>query len=131
MDTPLPLIIAPLAPRGTAWALLLAVALAHPSTLGAQPVLPQPASPTPARPTATALPATNPVTEALRERVEIINAGGSVSVDGEPLFASRTLGKLYSENAYTPLWDRARLVSLIEVLKDIEDDGLRPEDYHL
>jgi murein L,D-transpeptidase YcbB/YkuD len=131
LDTPLSLIIAPLAPRGTAWALLLAVALAHPSPLGAQQALPQTAPPTGSRTATTALPSTNPVTEALRERVEIINAGGSVSVDGEPLFASRTLGKLYSENAYTPLWDRARLVSLIEVLKDIEDDGLRPEDYHL
>ena len=99
----------------------------------AQQAAPAPAAPPPAaaaRPAA-ALPAANPVTEALRERVETINAGGTVSVDGEPLFASRTLGKLYAENGYTPLWDRARLVSLVEVLKDIEDDGLRPDDYHL
>lgn len=131
MDTLTAITTAPLALRAKVWGLLLVATLAYASPLAAQPVLPQPAPPTLARPAATALPAANPVTEALRERVEIINAGGSVSIDGEPLFASRTLGKLYSENAYTPLWDRARLVSLIEVLKDIEDDGLRPEDYHL
>lgn len=133
MDTLTAVTTAPLALRAKVWGLLLVATLASASPLAAQPVLPRPAPPTPtlARPAATLLPAANPVTEALRERVEIINAGGSVSIDGEPLFASRTLGKLYSENAYTPLWDRARLVSLIEVLKDIEDDGLRPEDYHL
>ena len=103
-------------------ALLLVAISAFAAPLGAQAAAAQPAAP---------IPATNPVTEALRERVEIINAGGTVNIDGEPLFAARTLGKLYSENGYAPLWDRARLVSLIEVLKDIEDDGLRPEDYHL
>ena len=131
MDTLTAVTTAPLALRAKVWGLLLVATLAYASPLAAQPALPQPAPPTLARPAATALPAANPVTEALRERIETINAGGTVTVDGEPLFASRTLGKLYSENAYTPLWDRARLVSLIEVLKDIEDDGLRPEDYHL
>jgi murein L,D-transpeptidase YcbB/YkuD len=102
--------------------LLLAVIMLAPAPLPArQPVAARPAAP---------LPAANPVTEALRERVELINAGGTVNIDGEPLFAARTLGKLYSENGYSPLWDRARLVSLIEVLKGIEGDGLRPEDYH-
>ena len=116
--------------------LLLALTALAPAALLAQQAVAPPAArpvaaPPTARPAAAPLPAANPVTEALRERIEAVNAGGSVNIDGEPLFAARTLGKLYSENGYTPLWDRARLVSLIEVLKDIEDDGLRPEDYHL
>jgi murein L,D-transpeptidase YcbB/YkuD len=104
----------------------VALAAVAPAAAQVQAARPQ------ATPTAVARPsAANPVTEALRERIETINAGGTVNIDGEPLFAARTLGRLYSENGYTPLWDRARLVSLIEALKDIEDDGLRPEDYHL
>ncbi|MFM7708445.1 MAG: hypothetical protein ACKO9D_10560, partial [Gammaproteobacteria bacterium] len=74
--------------------------------------------------------AANPVTEALRERIEALNAGGSVTIEGEALYATRSVSPIYAGNGYQPLWDRARLQSLIEVLKDIEDDGLRPQDYH-
>ena len=74
--------------------------------------------------------AVNPVVEALRERIEALNAGGTVTIEGEALYATRSLVPIYSGNGYQPLWDRARLQSLVEVLKDIEDDGLRPQDYH-
>ena len=74
--------------------------------------------------------AANPVVEALRERIETINAGGTVTIEGETLYATRSLVPIYAGNGYQPLWDRARLQSLVEVLKDIEDDGLRPQDYH-
>ena len=102
-----------------------ALAGAAPAAAQAQTAAPQ------ATPTAVArAPAANPVTEALRERIEALNAGGAVTIEGEALYATRSMSPIYAGNGYQPLWDRARLQSLIEVLKDIEADGLRPQDYH-
>ncbi|MFM7434263.1 MAG: murein L,D-transpeptidase [Gammaproteobacteria bacterium] len=74
---------------------------------------------------------TTAVAETLRERVEAIEAGAELSVEGQRLQAQRSLAKLYALNGYQPYWDATRLQSLIEVLEDVEDDGLRPADYHL
>lgn len=71
------------------------------------------------------------VAEALRERIEAIDAGGELKVEGQRLQAQRSLAKLYALDGYQPYWDSTRLQSLIEVLEDVEDDGLRPSDYHL
>lgn len=81
-------------------------------------------------PPAQAQAAPNPVVEALRERIEALNTSAGVTIEGETLYATRSLVPIYAGNGYQPLWDRARLQSLVEVLKDIEDDGLRPQDYH-
>ena len=69
--------------------------------------------------------------ELLRERLDALGAGQPVTVEGETLIATRSLGKLYELNAYRPYWDATRLQSLVQLLADIEDDGLRPSDYHL
>lgn len=71
------------------------------------------------------------IPEVLRERIEAIEAGQSLVIEGQPLQAQRSLAKLYADNGYRPYWDALRLQALIEVIKDIEDDGLRPADYHL
>lgn len=90
------------------------------------PAAAQAAAPAPAKPSS----AVNPVVEALRERIEALNSGNAVTIEGDALYATRSLVPIYAGNGYQPLWDRARLQSLVEVLKDIEDDGLRPQDYH-
>ncbi|MFM8516846.1 MAG: peptidoglycan-binding protein, partial [Nevskiaceae bacterium] len=69
--------------------------------------------------------------ELLRERLDTLGSGQPVTVAGESLIATRSLGKLYELNAYRPYWDATRLQSLVQLLADIEDDGLRPTDYHL
>lgn len=71
------------------------------------------------------------VTEVIRERIEAIDAGNDISVAGTRLQAQRSLAKLYALNGYQPYWDATRLQSLLEVIDDVEDDGLRPADYHL
>jgi len=71
------------------------------------------------------------VGELLRERLDTLGSGQPVTVAGESLIATRSLGKLYELNAYRPYWDATRLQSLVQLLADIEDDGLRPTDYHL
>ncbi len=83
-----------------------------------------------AQPAPTAAP--NPVVEALRERIDAMRASdGDVAAAGDSLRATRSLPQLYQMNGFQPLWDTRRLQSLVELLKDIEDDGLRPVDYHL
>jgi murein L,D-transpeptidase YcbB/YkuD len=84
----------------------------------------------------TALPppsaAPNPVVEAIHDRIDAIRAGGvAVEAAGDRLRATRSLPQLYQMNGFQPLWDSRRLRSLVELLQDIEDDGLRPSDYHL
>ena len=75
-------------------------------------------------------PALAAVDEDIRERVEAIDAGGDLVVAGQRLQAQRSLAKLYALNGYQPYWDATRLQSLVEMIEDIEDDGLRPADYH-
>jgi murein L,D-transpeptidase YcbB/YkuD len=70
------------------------------------------------------------VTESIRERIEAIDAGADLSIAGERLQAQRSLAKLYALNGYQPYWDATRLQSLTEMIEDVEDDGLRPADYH-
>lgn len=86
--------------------------------------------------TSTSLPAPSlappdAVRELLRERLDTLGSGQPVTVAGESLIATRSLSKLYELNAYRPYWDATRLQSLVQLLADIEDDGLRPTDYHL
>ena len=81
-------------------------------------------------PTSTVASAPDPVVEALRERVDALAAGAAVTFDDELLRAANSLPQLYQANGYRPLWDGARLQSLLDVLRDVEDDGLRSSDYH-
>ena len=74
--------------------------------------------------------ATTVVAETLRQRIEAVDAGTELGIEGERLQARRSLAKLYALNEYRPYWDATRLQSLLEVLEDVADDGLRPADYH-
>ena len=58
-------------------------------------------------------------------------SGGEVEAAGDALRATRSLPQLYQMNGFLPLWDSRRLRALTDLLKDIEDDGLRASDYHL
>ena len=60
-----------------------------------------------------------------------MDVGAVLRVEGERLQAQRSLAKLYALNGYEAYWDSTRLQSLLEVLEDVEDDGLQPDDYHL
>lgn len=71
------------------------------------------------------------IAEEIRAQVAVLEANRPLVIDGEKLQARRSLAKLYASNGFRPYWDAARLQALIEVLKDIEDDGLTPADYHL
>jgi murein L,D-transpeptidase YcbB/YkuD len=74
---------------------------------------------------------TDPVIEAVRERVEALSAGGRLSVEGTPLSATRSLATLYELRGFQPFWDSARLAKLLDVVHASATDGLTPADYHL
>ena len=95
--------------------------------LAALPTLPRAVAQVPAA----TQPAANPVMEALRERIETINATGDVTVEGEALRATRTLSQLYPMHGFQPLWDGPRLRELLKLVEATVDDGLTPADYHL
>jgi murein L,D-transpeptidase YcbB/YkuD len=74
---------------------------------------------------------TDPVIEAVHERIEALSAGGSLSVEGEALSAIRSLPPLYELHGFEPFWDSARVAKLLDVVRASAADGLIPADYHL
>jgi L,D-transpeptidase YcbB len=74
---------------------------------------------------------TDPVIEAVRERIEALSAGGNLSVEGTPLSATRSLPAIYELHGFQPFWDYARIAKLLDVVRASGADGLTPADYHL
>jgi murein L,D-transpeptidase YcbB/YkuD len=70
------------------------------------------------------------VAEALRERLDQLEAGGRLEAAGAEIVSGRALPVLYEGNGYRPFWTPERLDVLLELVRDSESDGLRPEDYH-
>ena len=50
---------------------------------------------------------TDPLIEALRERIEALSAAGGLSVEGTPLSATRSLPAIYELHGFQPFWDSA------------------------
>jgi L,D-transpeptidase YcbB len=73
---------------------------------------------------------TDPVIEAVRERVEALSAGGRLSVEGTSLSATRSLASLYELHGFQPFWDAERLGKLLDIVRASAADGLTPADYH-
>src|SRR5262249_7450243 len=97
--------------------LLVAGALAALSTAGG-------ASPKPSDPAGS-------ITEALRERLERLQAIDRAGLPRAEVAARRGLPILYEEAGYAPFWTAERLDTLLALLRESSEDGLRPEDYHL
>jgi murein L,D-transpeptidase YcbB/YkuD len=73
----------------------------------------------------------DPIVEAVRERVEALLAAGSLSVEDASLSATLSLPTLYELHGFQPFWDPTRLVQLLSVVRGSTTDGLTPTDYHL
>jgi L,D-transpeptidase YcbB len=72
----------------------------------------------------------DPVIEAVRERVEALSAGGRLSVEGTSLSATGSLPTLYELHGFQPFWDSARVAKLLDVVRASAADGLTAADYH-
>jgi L,D-transpeptidase YcbB len=73
---------------------------------------------------------TDPVIEAVRERVEALSAVGRLSIEGASLTATRSLPTLYELHGFQPFWDSARVAKLLDIVRASATDGLTPADYH-
>lgn len=69
--------------------------------------------------------------EALRERVDLLRSDGRIAVAGEEIVSHVALPMLYEDAGFRLQWqDPRRLEALIGAIRDIEADGLDPDDYH-
>ncbi|MCG2579754.1 MAG: L,D-transpeptidase family protein [Marinobacter sp.] len=69
--------------------------------------------------------------DAIRERIEAIHQGFTVSALGEPLLALDALPEFYSHRDYALAWDRDEdRDALLETISKAERHGLVPSDYH-
>ena len=82
-------------------------------------------APAPAQDTA------GPVAESLRERLEQWETSGRLTVGDTALVSEKALLRLYADGGYRPYWTAEKLATLRDLLRDSEQDGLTPGDYHL
>ena len=68
--------------------------------------------------------------EALRLAVEIL--AESPTVGDEPVTDFRLIGELYARREFRPAWtDGRKIAEFMQLLRSADQEGLRPEDYHL
>ncbi len=76
-------------------------------------------------------PLADPRAEALRMRVDELRYAGDFSVRGERIILADVVASLFEERQFAPAWaNGSRLDHLLAALRDVEQDGLDPADYH-
>ena len=74
--------------------------------------------------------ASDPVSTALQQRLEELQFGGQLEIDGARILAQQLLPELYAARNFRPLWTQpGRLDSLTELLESASAHGLDPADY--
>jgi L,D-transpeptidase YcbB len=71
-----------------------------------------------------------PAAEVLRARLEQMQTAKPEAGRGQ-LAARKALPLIYKEAGYQPFWTSDRLETLLAIVRESAQDGLRPEDYHL
>jgi murein L,D-transpeptidase YcbB/YkuD len=75
-------------------------------------------------------PAGSPIADVLRQRLSEIRTAGRPETERSELAARSALPVLYEKNGYQPFWSAERLETLLGLVRESAEDGLRPEDYH-
>ena len=74
---------------------------------------------------------TDPRAEALRMRVDELRYSQEFAVRGDRVVLADAVASLYEERDFAPAWgNRERLDHLVAAIRDVEQDGLDPADYH-
>ena len=103
---------------------LLWLVVAACATLAAEPSVPAPAG-------SVAEVSAAGIAAVLRGRVAEQRAGMPVRAGGEDLISHVELPAIYADGGYAPLWqDPERVAALLATLREVENDGLRSDDYH-
>ena len=75
--------------------------------------------------------ATDPLRDALRQRVETLRGAGDARIGAGSPAARALLATLYEKRGFAPLWDETpRALSLLSAIDASETHGLEPRDYH-
>ena len=74
--------------------------------------------------------AAGPVEDAIQARTARLTSGGSLSIAGTPVGASKLIPLVYERRGHRPAWDVPRIDQLLGSIDEAARDGLIPEDYH-
>lgn len=86
---------------------------------------------TPSRATAVA-PALDPLSEAIRERVDELRYSSDYEVRGTRIVLGHYVAPYYERRAFLSCWtEPGRVDQLLAALGDVRSDGLNPLDYHV
>jgi murein L,D-transpeptidase YcbB/YkuD len=103
----------------------LATALLSPFAAFAQ-------QPEPAATVAPIAAVSNPLAEAIRERIDHLRYEKQQDVRGARIIVDELVAKYYETQQFQPAWqDPAKLDQLVASIDDLRNDGLDPNDYHL
>ena len=71
------------------------------------------------------------ITETIKNKVEQIRTSQTLQIDDVQIASITVLPELYENNGFQRLWTNSRNVEdLFDAIRTIDDDGLRPDDYH-
>ena len=76
-------------------------------------------------------PQAQPPSEPLRLRVEQLHEEGGRSVRGVRLLEPDAVSHFFQIRNFTPAWQGAGPDQILKAIRDVEQDGLVPRDYHL
>ena len=81
--------------------------------------------------TSVALATDHEIVEIIRNRVERVSSGEEIQIESAQIASVSVLPELYKNNGFQRLWTNPQNVEdLFNAIKTIDEDGLRPEDYH-
>lgn len=77
-------------------------------------------------------PATDPLTEAIRDRIDHLRYARDYDVRGTRIVLGNYVSQFYENQQFRPDWTNPdRVDELITAIKSMATDGLDPQDYHL
>ena len=82
--------------------------------------------------TGVALATDHKIAEIIRNKVEQIRTTETLQIDDVQIASITVLPELYENNGFQRLWTNSQNVEdLFNAIKTIDEDGLRPDDYHI
>jgi murein L,D-transpeptidase YcbB/YkuD len=71
------------------------------------------------------------VVEIIKGKVEQITSNGGLQIESSQIASATVIPELYAKNGFQRLWtDPQNVDDLFSAIKTIDEDGLRPGDYH-
>jgi murein L,D-transpeptidase YcbB/YkuD len=78
-----------------------------------------------------ALAAEDKIAEIIRSKIEQITSQAGLQIEGAQIASATVLPEVYEENGFKRLWTNPQNVEdLYNAVTTIDEDGLRPDDYH-